>query len=253
MEENRPRILVKKKKDALTSEERTGFVLVLFTGIGAMIIGSFYMIRSVQAPFDINYEGPLLLSPAEERALEIERQKTRDTDGDGLTDFAELYEHRTSPYLRDTDGDGVTDDVEIAVEGGVDTPIDPAGQPQSNEFLDAFGQVFGDSFYIEGQGVDAINQSLQGGSIEDLENVTPELLREMLKAQGATEDQLKYITDQQLLSQYLDLLRQYQELEAQERAEAAQGESTDSTEGAGATGSTRSTGSSQETTDQSDE
>lgn len=217
MESERPRIRVKRKKQALSSEQRAGFVLVAFTGAGAVLIGIFYMIRAVQAPFDISYEGPILLSPAEERAIEIERQRNQDTDGDGLTDYEELYELRTSPFLRDTDGDGISDAAEQELDGsGVATsPQLPASQSQ-NEFVETFGDIFGSGFFVEGGGVDSINQAVTGGGVEDLENVTPELLRESLRAQGATEDQLRYITDQQLLQRYLDLLDQYQELQEQE-------------------------------------
>lgn len=37
-----------------------------------------------------------------------------DTDGDGLSDFAELRTHGTNPLLKDTDGDGMSDGQEIA-------------------------------------------------------------------------------------------------------------------------------------------
>lgn len=37
-----------------------------------------------------------------------------DTDGDGLTDYQELFVYGTNPTRRDTDGDGIEDNVEIA-------------------------------------------------------------------------------------------------------------------------------------------
>jgi len=42
-----------------------------------------------------------------------EASKTKDTDGDGLTDWAELNTYGTSPYLEDTDGDSILDGNEI--------------------------------------------------------------------------------------------------------------------------------------------
>jgi len=38
---------------------------------------------------------------------------TKDTDGDGLTDYNELNTYKTSPYLEDSDSDGFSDKVEI--------------------------------------------------------------------------------------------------------------------------------------------
>lgn len=42
--------------------------------------------------------------------------QTIDTDGDGLSDYDEVYVHETDPWLADSDGDGMYDGVEI--EGG---------------------------------------------------------------------------------------------------------------------------------------
>lgn len=214
----RPRIVLTQEKDTLSSEQRAGFVLVAVTGFFALIIGTFYMIRTLNEPFDISYEGPLLLSPSEERALEVERQKTRDTDGDGLTDYDELYVHRLSPYLADTDGDGVGDAAELQLDGALSGTQAGGTTVSRDEFLDTFGQVFGSSFYVPSPDVSSLDAAVQGGGAEDLADVTPEFLREALRAQGASEDQLRYLTDQQLIQRYLELLKQYQEMESESDA-----------------------------------
>ena len=36
-----------------------------------------------------------------------------DTDGDGLTDYAEIKTYQTNPLVSDTDGDGVGDGIEV--------------------------------------------------------------------------------------------------------------------------------------------
>lgn len=51
--------------------------------------------------------------------------KTKDTDGDGLSDWDELNLYKTSPYLKDTDSDTFDDKQEI--ESGND-PTCPQGQ-----------------------------------------------------------------------------------------------------------------------------
>ena len=45
-----------------------------------------------------------------------------DTDGDGLSDGAEVHTHHTNPLLKDTDGDGVPDNVEIATGSDPNNP-----------------------------------------------------------------------------------------------------------------------------------
>ena len=53
------------------------------------------------------------------------RLKNIDTDHDGLSDYDELYQYETSPYLPDSDSDGTNDKIEI--ENGSD-PLCPEGK-----------------------------------------------------------------------------------------------------------------------------
>jgi hypothetical protein len=45
--------------------------------------------------------------------VSLEDMKNKDTDRDGLSDFTELYQTKTSIFLEDTDSDGVSDFAEI--------------------------------------------------------------------------------------------------------------------------------------------
>ena len=47
-----------------------------------------------------------------------------DTDGDGLTDFEELYVFGTDPYDNDTDDDGLLDGDEVYIYGSDPTDND---------------------------------------------------------------------------------------------------------------------------------
>jgi hypothetical protein len=61
-----------------------------------------------------------------------------DSDGDGLSDGAEIFIHRTDPEDPDADGDGVGDGVEIAMGSN---PLDMASFPAMTELDEALGLV----------------------------------------------------------------------------------------------------------------
>lgn len=50
-------------------------------------------------------------------SLSDEQLMDRDTDGDGLNDYEEIYDHGTDPLAPDTDSDGINDYDEINVHG----------------------------------------------------------------------------------------------------------------------------------------
>lgn len=169
--------------------------------------------RTLNKPFDVNYKGPLYLTTSEQRALEVEKQKTLDTDGDGLTDYDELYVYRTSPYLKDTDGDGYPDNIEVAGTSnpnGGDKGIVANTKPDTS-IVDNTNSSIGPSFYIPVPDVASLNTATDGtASAAGLENVTAAQIRAALVKQGATEAQLRYYTDQQLLDRYKEVLKQSQ-------------------------------------------
>jgi hypothetical protein len=126
-----------------------------------------------------------------------------------LTDYDELYIHRSSPYLKDTDGDGIGDAAEVNLDD-TKTIISSPGGDKDPEITDGIKDIFGSGFYVTTPGVDSINNAITGGQEADLSKVTPGFLRDALRAQGATEEQLRYLTDQQLMERYLEALKQYQ-------------------------------------------
>ncbi len=106
----------------------------------------------------------------------------KDTDSDGLTDYEEQFTHKTSPYLEDSDSDGVTDKEEIDAGHDPNCP----GTESCNGLV-----VTGDT----GAVVDA-NQGIGTNQL------SPDRLRELLKASGATDEQLSALSDEDLLSLY---------------------------------------------------
>ncbi len=78
-----------------------------------------------------------------------------DSDGDGLTDYEELYIYGTDPYNPDTDGDGLTDGEEVLIY-----MTDPLNPDTDFDMLSD-----GDEIYI--YGTDPLNPDTDGGGVSD--------------------------------------------------------------------------------------
>lgn len=103
--------------------ERFGHGAVVLGGIAALVFGFMYIGQSIFNPLKLK---PRTFVTTEEHDAQLKAElKTKDTDHDGLTDYAETYLYGTSPYLVDTDSDGYNDSIEI--DSGND-PLCPRGK-----------------------------------------------------------------------------------------------------------------------------
>jgi len=89
-----------------------------------------------------------------------------DSDGDSLTDGAEVNTHGTNPLHRDTDGDGVEDDVEL--DNGMDpTSPDDATADVDGDGVIALGELYFGTDPTDASSVpafiDSYSQSFEGG------------------------------------------------------------------------------------------
>ncbi len=82
---------------------------IIALGVGGWII--FHSITTLTAPVKVNTK---IATTNTDAVAELNKLKTKDTDGDTLSDYDELYNLHTSPYLKDSDGDGVPDNVELS-------------------------------------------------------------------------------------------------------------------------------------------
>lgn len=96
-------------------------VAVLGACGGAVLVLSVVFVRSnLLSPFLVptakleNAREAMKAIVASDQTREAERQRAKDTDRDGMNDYAELNTYKTSPYLSDTDSDGIPDAIEIA-------------------------------------------------------------------------------------------------------------------------------------------
>ena len=186
---------------------RAGAWVVLLMGIAGLVLGVYQWHDSFKAAFA--HTSGSFQTPDQIEAARIEAMKTKDTDGDGLTDYDETYIYHTSPYLKDSDSDGIDDKTEV--EQGSD-PNCPKGKdclanqnqgappPTSASSTDATAQMQ----------TDVANQIM---------NPTPDQIRALLIQNGMKAADLQGIDDATLLQMYQQSL---QEVQTQSNASTSQ-------------------------------
>lgn len=197
-----------KPLSTLSREQKVAFVLLLFLGTGGVVFGaqSFgaHLTRPIQEQI-ASYTGEGFLTEDEREAKELEESKTKDTDGDGLVDYDELYVYKTSPYIADSDSDGYSDKQEVY---SGNNPNCPTGKTCGFTVGASVDEQTADSgatsALVTGLGADEL---LEAGSVtftseEDVETffkqATMEQIRAALIESGVSQEELDQIDDETL-------------------------------------------------------
>jgi cbb3-type cytochrome oxidase subunit 3 len=121
----------------------------------------------------------------------------QDTDNDGLSDYQELNEYGTSPYLEDTDSDGIGDQAEIAA--GSD-PTCPQGQNcQESTLIVATSSVVSEPALTAGDS--SGNVAADSGMVS-----AAELRQFLLENNIIDQETLSQISDEDILASYQQAL-----------------------------------------------
>jgi len=102
----------------LVREQKISVIILFLFTIVTLLLSTVHLRSQIVAPFMVSKTvlvkaDAVFASQREEEKRQADL-RIKDTDRDGLTDYAELYIYRTSPYLSDTDSDNIPDSVEIA-------------------------------------------------------------------------------------------------------------------------------------------
>ena len=152
-----------------------------------------------------------------------EALKTKDTDGDSLSDYEELYVYTTSPYLEDSDSDGISDGEEVrqgkdpncpegrncantGIVNGDQSVVKPGENTQNNSTLNNLLNQFGVT--PQQQTATAATSSSNTGVQPVLgNNMDAATLRQLLINNGMDKTVLDKISDQELMQSYQQMLK----------------------------------------------
>ncbi len=191
--------------DGQPQGHRAGAWVVLIMGIAGLGLGIYQWQGSFASAF--KQVGSGFKTPDQVEAERIAGLKTKDTDGDGLTDYEETYIYKTSPYLKDSDSDGVDDRTEV--EKGSDPNCTKESCGSGIASAGSVGTSGTGTSISSATGTDGAAQ-LQADVADQLLNPTPDQIRTLLIQAGAKSEDLKGIDDATLLDLYRQSLAEVQ-------------------------------------------
>jgi hypothetical protein len=183
----------KPEKPTLPQQQQRILWFVLGVGIAALALGAVQFRQNLKSPFNLasRQQNTNVNSSAQDQTLLALQAK--DTDKDGLSDYAELYQYNTSPYIEDSDSDGLTDGAEV--KAGTD-PNCPQGKTCGA--IQGNGNTNGNT-----------NTALNNGNTNEAAatgDVTATQIREALISAGASKTEIDAIDDATLLQSYKDVV-----------------------------------------------
>lgn len=111
---------------ALNKSQKISVVVLIVFATLMIVVWAVEFKRGLTEPFAYKEENqPAVGTSAGGQDASTEALKTKDTDGDSLSDWDELNIYKTSPYLEDSDSDGLKDGAET--KSGTD-PNCPEGR-----------------------------------------------------------------------------------------------------------------------------
>ena len=180
------------------SSRAFGIILFVLIGASALVLGVMNMGKTIGEPMKVDPAVTARLEQTLSGQTDIEALKNKDTDGDGLSDYDELYIYHTSPYIKDSDSDGIPDGTEV--KNGTD-PNCPQGKDCS---VPAPIANTNDGSSADETGGSLLNAPVlaptdtSGGDTAAMATQ----IRAMLKQQGMSDDMLNSFDDQTLVDMY---------------------------------------------------
>lgn len=196
--------LVGERWSRLSVEQKISASILGTCGAIALVLSFAQLRTQLLSPFFVQRKvldrSQAFFAKQEQEAQKLELLKKKDTDGDGLSDYDELYVYHTSPYLADTDGDSIPDGEEVA------RGIDP-NCPEGKTCIDPQALI-GSSTSTTLQGLGAASPA----TVPTAGGPSPASVRAFLATQGVlSQSQLDQIPDNLLIQIYGGVYEQAQQ------------------------------------------
>lgn len=206
-------------KNKLTKNQKVAVFSLAVFGVLTVILWFFQLKNSIYAPLNSYTSGTTELSQTDDQTANDLALKNKDTDGDGLSDYDELYFHKTSPYLEDSDSDGLKDNQEIKAGADPNCPQGRTCFSGSNVDAEAAagtpaegGEVL-NNLLDQYDNVDAALNSdansagtVPADQTEILKNLDAASLRQLLLDAGMPKESLDQVSDDELMQSYRETL-----------------------------------------------
>lgn len=186
---------------SLPRPQKTAVIILGVTAVGILGIWFWQFNMRINSPFlPSSAEIAQGEKDAEAKIIAQNAERTKDSDGDGLTDYDETNGYKTSPYLEDSDGDNISDFEEVRLnkdplcaEGTICTSF--TGTPTSTST-----DIVASSTPAENVDQALLIKALSGQGDANT-------MRQILLQGGADADQVKLLTDQDLMTMYAEVLK----------------------------------------------
>jgi hypothetical protein len=188
----------------LPRPQKVAVISLSVVAVGILVVWFWQFNSRINSPFHASdAEIAQAEKTAEEKAAADLAAKTKDTDSDGITDYNETNVYKTSPYLEDTDGDGINDGEEIRLgkdplcaEGSTCSLVAGTTSQTATTTSTSTSET-----KTPAENVDQalLTKALSGEGDADT-------MRQILLQGGANPDQVKILTDEDLMAMYKDAL-----------------------------------------------
>lgn len=198
--------LEQEKPEGRPENARRLFILIsVLAGFG--LLGGLWSIKtSIEQPLaftntpEIKNQLTSNKNSESDEKYQLATLKNKDTDQDGISDYDELYQYGSSPYIGDSDSDGISDKDEV------DNDTDP-NCPEGTECT-AIAVFTPDT--NSSSSTNTTTNSTNGSSTTNTNpaasNLDVDELRAALKNAGAAQSDLDALSDSELVALYSEVL-----------------------------------------------
>lgn len=187
---------------SLSSRRKKAVFGLSFLAVAVLAVWVWQFNSRLTQPFTPSKEElALAQQAAKEQEAAALAERTKDTDGDSLTDWDEINIYKTSPYLVDTDGDGLSDFDEV--RKGAD-PLCAEGANCGLLATNPESIITPEIETTDTTPASLIDQELLILALSGEGDA--DTIRQILLQGGANPEQVELLSDEDLLSMYEEIL-----------------------------------------------